>query len=65
VLGGLLPRLDPKARGIGSLLTVLLDESLRHAQPVADSELRGWLAGFTGTSAAAKTAKALLALKTP
>lgn len=65
VLGGLLPRLDPKARGIGSLLTVLLDESLRHAQPVADSELRGWLAGFTGTSAAAKAAKALLALKTP
>ncbi len=65
VLGGLLPRLDPKARGIGSLLTVLLDESLRHAHPVADAELRGWLAGFTGASAAAKAAKALLALKTP
>lgn len=65
VLGGLLPRLDPKARGIGSLLTVLLDESLRHAQPVADADLRGWLAGFTGASAAAKAAKALLALKTP
>ncbi|AVJ27739.1 DUF6493 family protein [Achromobacter spanius] len=64
VLGGLLPRLDPKTRGIGSLLTVLLDESLRHAQPVADAALRGWLAGFTGASAAAKAAKALLALKT-
>ncbi|MFJ3460674.1 DUF6493 family protein [Achromobacter spanius] len=65
VLGGLLPRLDPKARGIGSLLTVLLDESLRHAHPVADAEVRGWLAGFSGASAAAKAAKALLALKTP
>lgn len=65
VLGSLLPRLDPKARGIGSLLTVLLDESLRHAHPVSDADLRGWLAGFTGTSAAAKAAKALLALKTP
>ena len=65
VLGGLLPRLDAKARGIGSLLTVLLDESLRHAHPVADPALRGWLAGFTGASAAAKAAKALLALKTP
>ena len=65
VLGGLLPRLDPKGRGIGSLLTVLLDESLRHAHPVTDADLRGWLAGFTGASAAAKAAKALLALKRP
>ena len=65
VLGGLLPRLDPKARGIGALLTVLLDESLRHARPVADADLRGWLAGFAGGSAAAKAAKALLALGTP
>ncbi len=65
VLGGLLPRLDHKARGIGSLLAVLLDESLRHAQPVAAADLRGWLAGFTGASAAAKAAKALLALGTP
>ena len=65
VLGKLLPRLDPKARGIGALLTVLLDESLRHAQPVADTDLRGWLAGFAGGSAAAKAAKALLALGTP
>lgn len=65
VLGGLLPRLDHKARGIGSLLTVLLDESLRHARPVSAVDLRGWLAGFTGASAAAKTAKALLALEAP
>lgn len=62
VLGGLLPRLDHKTRGIGSLLAVLLDESLRHAHPVADADLGGWLAGFTGGSAAAKAAKALLAL---
>ena len=65
VLGGLLPRLDPQARGIGALLTVLLDESLRHARPVEDVDLRGWLAGFAGGSAAAKAAKALLALGTP
>ena len=65
MLGGLLPRLDPKARGIGALLTVLLDESLRHARPVEDVDLRGWLAGFAGGSAAAKAAKALLALGTP
>ncbi len=65
VLGGLLPRLDHKARGIGALLTVLLDESLRHARPVEDADLRGWLAGFSGGSAAAKAAKALLALGTP
>ena len=47
------------------LLAVLLDESLRHAQPVAAADLRGWLAGFTGASAAAKAAKALLALGNP
>ena len=64
VLGGLLPRLDLGARH-RALLTVLLDESLRHARPVEDVDLRGWLAGFAGGSAAAKAAKALLALGTP
>ena len=62
VLTGLLPRLEHQARGIGSLLAVLLDESLRHARPVTDASLRAWLAGFSGASAAAKAAKALLAL---
>lgn len=60
LLTSLLPQLDAKAHGIGALLTVLYDESLRHAVPVADQRLRDWLAGFTGSSAAAKTAKALL-----
>ena len=60
LLTSLLPQLDAKAHGIGALLTVLYDESLRHAVPVLDQRLRDWLGGFTGSSAAAKTAKALL-----
>ena len=60
LLTALLPRLDRGTRGIGALLTVLLDESLRLGRPASDAALRAWLAGFTGSSAAAKTAKALL-----
>lgn len=62
VLGGLLPRLDHKARGVGALLAVLLDESLRQAHPVTDADLRAWLSGIQGHSAAARAARALLAL---
>ncbi|MGC3953140.1 MAG: DUF6493 family protein [Propionicimonas sp.] len=61
LLAALLPRLDRTTRGIGSLLTVLLDESLRLGRRAEAPVLRDWLAGFTGSSAAAKTAKALLA----
>ncbi len=61
VLTALLPRLDHGARGVGSLLTVLLDESLRLNRPASDAALRTWLGGFTGSSAAARTARALLA----
>lgn len=60
----LLPRLDQKERGLGALMSLLLDESLRHSSAVNDAALRDWLGGFKGASAAAKTAKALLALKT-
>lgn len=60
LLGALLPRLDRATRGIGALLTVLLDESLRIGAGVPSPALREWLAGFTGASAAAKAAKALL-----
>ena len=61
VLTALLPQLDLKTRGVGALLTVMLDESLRVGQAASDSVLREWLARFGGSSAAAKAAKALLA----
>lgn len=64
LLTNLLPQLEHKARGAGALVTVLLDESLRHACPATDGSLRAWLSGFTGSSAAARAAKALLALGT-
>ncbi|CAB5723439.1 Uncharacterised protein [Delftia tsuruhatensis] len=64
LLTNLLPQLEHKARGAGTLVTVLLDESLRHACPATDGSLRAWLSGFTGSSAAARAAKALLALGT-
>ncbi|MDQ0036768.1 hypothetical protein J2W30_004543 [Variovorax boronicumulans] len=60
LLGALLPRLDRATRGIGALLTVLLDESLRIGAGAPSPALREWLASFTGASAAAKAAKALL-----
>lgn len=62
LLTSLLPRLDPKMRGVGSIMNVLLDESLRQSRPVTYAALRDWLARFTGSSAAAKFAKALLTL---
>lgn len=60
LLSALLPRLDRATRGIGALLTVLLDESLRIGAGAPSPALREWLASFTGASAAAKAAKALL-----
>lgn len=61
VLTALLPRLDHSMRGVGALLTVLLDESLRIARPATSPALRAWLAGFTGSSATARAARQLLA----
>ncbi|WP_456695301.1 DUF6493 family protein [Aeromicrobium sp. P5_D10] len=59
VLTALLPRLDRQTRGMGAILAVLLDESIRLGRSTHVPELRNWLAGFTGGSAAAKAAKAL------
>ena len=62
VLTALLPRLDRSMVGLGALLNVLLDESLRHARSPADTVLYDWLADFRGASATAKTARTLSAL---
>ena len=61
LLSALLPGLDRGLRGIGGLMQLLLDEQLRLGRVTEDEALRDWLAGFTGSSAAARTAKALLA----
>lgn len=60
VLTALLPHLDRRARGVGSLLTVLLDESIRLGRATSDPTLRTWLSAFTGASAAATAARSLL-----
>ena len=60
LLTALLPRLDLRTRGIGSLLTVLLDESVRLGRSVSDPDLRAWLGAYTGSSGAARAARALL-----
>ncbi|MDO5083678.1 MAG: DUF6493 family protein [Arachnia propionica] len=60
LLTALLPRVDRELRGIGGLMQLLLDEQLRVGRVTEDGALRAWLAGFTGSSAAAKTAKKLL-----
>lgn len=60
LLTALLPRLDRTLRGIGALLGVLLDESIRSGRAVTDPDLRAWLSGFKASSAVAKTARRLL-----
>jgi hypothetical protein len=62
VLAALLPRLDPQTRGLGALLTVLLDEATRLQRLPASPALTAWLQRFSGASASAKTARALRAL---
>jgi hypothetical protein len=61
VLTVLLPQLDPRARGIGALIAVALEESVRTGRQASDPALRAWLGRFTGSSGAARTARALLA----
>lgn len=61
LLTALLPRLDRKERGMAQLLGVLAEVQARLRRPVSDPALRDWLGGFTGSSKATKTAKALLA----
>ena len=48
LLTRVVPDIDRGQRGLGSLLQVLLDESLRLGLPVTDPRLRDHLAGFTG-----------------
>lgn len=59
-LTSLLPRLQAGHPGLHALLDVLHEESLRHGLPVTDASLRAWLQGFSGSSKAARTARALL-----
>jgi hypothetical protein len=62
LLTHLLPKVAHDTRGVGALLGVLLDESIRHHRAVTDQDLRDWLEAFTGSSGAAKAAKTALAL---
>lgn len=61
VLSALLPQVDRSTRGIGKLLEVFLNESLRLGRVADDAVLREWLTGFKGSSLAARHAKQLLA----
>lgn len=60
VLTALLPRLEPRAIGVAKLLTLLHDEQVRKGLVTQDPALRGWLAQFSGRSAAATAAQRLL-----
>ncbi|WP_426503689.1 DUF6493 family protein [Dactylosporangium sp. McL0621] len=60
VLSRALPRLPRDHPGLHALLATLHEESVR-AGAAPDPALRPWLEDFTGTSSAARTARALLA----
>lgn len=62
ILTRLLPQLQRDHRGLYALLDVLHQEQLRSSRRVTDPALRAHLDTVTGTSKAAKTACALLAL---
>ena len=62
LLTQLLPKLPHDTRGVGALLGVFVDESLRHHRAVADPHLRNWLEAFAGSSGAATAARAALKL---
>lgn len=56
-----LPAIPREMTGLASLLALLDDELLRAARATDDPALRDYLAGFAGSSKAAKSAKAMLA----
>ncbi|MDO4259694.1 MAG: DUF6493 family protein [Actinomycetaceae bacterium] len=58
----LLPRLERAQHSIGALLKLALNEMLRQGRTDLPAPLKEWLSGFTGSSAAAKTARSLRAL---
>ena len=60
VLTALLPALDPRTRGLHTLVGLLHDEHLRAAAPVAEPKLRDWLVSVPGSGAAARSARSLL-----
>lgn len=60
VLTLVLPELATSLRGIHAPLDVYRDLSLRTARPITDPAFRAWLSEFSGSSAAARTARALL-----
>lgn len=62
LLVAVLPELSAQHRGLHALLDLLREETLRGAGRVGDERLRAWLAGLTGSSRAARTARELLAL---
>jgi hypothetical protein len=60
LLTHLLPQLQTDHRGLNKVLALLRDEQFRLGRTVADPALIRWLTGFSGGSAAAKTAWLLL-----
>ncbi len=60
LLTALLPQLPSSHRGLNKLLDLLRDLCLRQHRTMTDPTLTQWLGQFTGTSAAARTAQALL-----
>lgn len=56
----LLPQLPTEHRGLNKLLDLLRDEHIRLGRTAADPALLQWLGTFSGSSAAAKTARLLL-----
>lgn len=57
-LASALPQVPTDARGVHSLLAVLLDELIRSARPTPPT-MAAWLSGFGGGSVAARTASQL------
>ena len=60
LLTNLLPRLPADHRGLNKLLDLLRDELIRLGRGPTDPALTRWLGDFSGSSAAAKTARLLL-----
>ena len=65
LLCALLPHLDAGHRGLHAVLDLLHQEVLRGPGVVPDRRTQEWLAGLTGSSRAARTARELLALGQP
>jgi hypothetical protein len=60
LLTDLLPQLPSGHRGLARLLELLRDQLIRLGRPVTDPALTRWLGDFSGSSAAARTARLLL-----